>query len=268
MRAYVPTLAFLIASCSLTLDFDNEKDLPCPCLPDYVCLVAANRCAKKNSVDDNKSCTFDAQQPDDLCQPMSTCVDRGQGPKCLKRCTPTTYTTAESGARLAAECPQAKTCWPIPAGGGVCDQGECSTNPDTCGNSQTCNVFNGAGICFTNCQIFHGDACAGPDLGCHPVGDSSSTACLPTGKRMLGDLCNDDPTDSNGGPCAKYDGTPQNRAMICDTPLTSGTPAPLRCLAICNPTDSSACLSGKETCQRSRPRIDALGDDLGVCVPN
>jgi hypothetical protein len=251
--------------CSLALDFEDETDLPCPCLPDHVCLVSSNRCAKKNSVEDFKSCNPDAERPDDLCQPNSICINiQEQGPRCLPKCTPSSYTTPESGLAIANQCRAGTTCWAIPEGGGVCSEGECSDLPNTCAPPQRCVLFNSAGICFTPCGIFRGTgACAG-DQACHPIGSDNVTACAGTGNKQLGEVCSD------REPCAKTDQSNPPRPLVCDRP--TGSTDSRRCYAICQCFGAGGCSNAGcgtgETCLFSRARIDPdTQSDLGLCTP-
>ncbi|MCC7382547.1 MAG: hypothetical protein IT384_11990 [Deltaproteobacteria bacterium] len=255
-RSVLLGLALVSGGCSLALDFDDESDLHCPCLPDYVCLQTSDRCVKKGSVEDFKSCSPDAVTPDDLCAENRICYAiNSQGPRCLPRCTPSSYSTPEAGLSIAAQCQSGKTCWPVPEGGGVCSEGICTDLPNTCGPPQTCVVFNAAGVCFTPCRIFNADACAG-DQACHPIGDSSATACIQSGTKLLGEICDDK------NPCVKRDSV--NRRLVCDRP--QGSTDSRRCYATCQYPSNIGC-GPAETCLFSRPRIDPdTQADLGLCV--
>jgi hypothetical protein len=263
VRVAVSASALLVASlgaCSLALDFDDETDLGCPCLPDHVCLVTSDRCVKKNSVEDFKSCSPDAERPDDLCVPGSICFPfRDFGPRCMPKCTPSQYSTAEAGLRIAEQCLRVgTTCWPIEEGGGVCGEGECNDNPNTCPPPKQCVKFNGAGVCFTPCKIFQGDqACLGGQA-CHPIGDSSATACIQPGNVQVQDRCSD------VDPCAKLD--QQGNTLVCDRP--QGSTDSRRCHRICPFPNPIGCAGG-ESCRFSRSNIDPdQRADLGLCVPN
>ena len=253
-------------SCSLALDFEDLDGLPCGCLPDFVCLVASNRCVPRHSVELFKSCTLDAVDPDALCPrasaeaPMGArCLDRdGLGPRCLPICTPTNYSTADAAQSVAAQCPVGTTCWTASDRAGVCDEGECSDQPNNCvGGSRQCVTFNGAGVCFTTCEIFVPDnSCAGDKL-CHPIGASSVTACIDQGTKALGEICDDE------NPCQKFDDPTRRRPMICDRPM--GSQGPRRCWAICNPSDGSRCIL-PESCTISRGRVNQSSSSLGICT--
>ena len=255
----------LAAGCSFALDFDDLDDLPCECLPDYVCLVGSDRCVKKHSVELFKSCTPDARNPDDLCPVGAICVDLSEsqvgakaGHRCLQKCTPSNYSTSEAAANIANQCPPSTTCWKAAERGGVCDEGICSDLPNNCPAPKKCVRFNNAGVCFTPCNIFVNDGCAG-DQSCHPIGNSSVTACVESGLRDLYDLCSD--SDA----CKKMD--TRGRSMVCDRPAM--TEAPRRCYAICVFGQAGRCLAPpqQESCAFSRPRVDPTsGADLGICV--
>lgn len=258
-RALLLTAALAAAAgCSAILDFDDEADLPCECRTGFVCLRASNRCVPTRSVELFKSCSLDADSPDDLCPENAICYNlKGRGPRCLPLCTPTTYSTPEAGLKVNAQCPVGKTCWEAGTRGGVCDEGECTDVPNNCPPTQRCVAFNGAGVCFTECQIFQGDACVDQTRACHPIGASSVTACVPIGTAGYSDLCSDTM------PCAKFDAA--NRPMVCDREANSQ--APRRCWPVCVPGDGRQC-SAQETCQFARSRINEVsGVDLGLCIP-
>src|SRR5262245_30179395 len=94
---FVLTAAAAAAACSAVLDFDDLSDLPCPCDQGHVCLVQADRCVARGSVDLFKSCDLGADRPDDLCPEGSICESvNGLGLRCLPTCTPSNYATPES----------------------------------------------------------------------------------------------------------------------------------------------------------------------------
>lgn len=264
MRGFIQNISavFMMAflGCSWALDFDRIDDLPCDCLPGYVCLLEANRCVPEGSVENFKFCTPDALDQDALCQGESKCLDRGSGYRCLPPCTITNYSTPNAGARVRAECPTGTLCWTTDDGG-RCDEGECSETRQDCAITQKCVAVNGAGRCFTTCNIFDGnDACAG-DQACHLLLDSNVTSCIETGAGIIGNVCDDD------RPCAKFDMSMQglSRPMICASPLNSGDAR--KCLPICSPGTNSAQRCGsQETCQLVITNVDAVtGANLGVC---
>ena len=262
MRPFIQKagLIFLGAmlSCSWALDFETIDDLPCDCLPNYVCLKGANRCVPEGSVEYFKFCTPDALDQDALCQGESKCIDRGTGYRCLPGCTITNYSTPNAGARVRSECPTGTLCWTTDDGG-RCDEGECSESRQDCPITQKCVAVNGAGRCFTTCNIFDGnDACAG-DQACHLLLDSNVTSCIDTGSAIIGNVCGDDI------PCAKFDtSTGVERPMICAKPLNSEDDR--KCLPICSPGNSAFQCATVETCQLVATNIDPLtGANLGVC---
>lgn len=259
-------------SCSLALDFDNIEDLPCDgaleCQPDFTCLRSSNTCVPRGSVDAYKACpTQTAGGGDELCadpdpndaQEVVCQAINNQGPRCLERCTPTSYATPEVGIMIAAECDMGRTCWALGDGTGVCSEGECSALANDCDPGQECVVFNGAGVCFTTCNPYQENPLpCGANEVCHPIGDRSVTACVPAGQVTLNNVC------SAVDMCQKIDdSTPRQRPMVCDRELDSA--APRRCYAICsNPGD---CIAPMETCRIARPNIDPdLGTDLNICV--
>jgi hypothetical protein len=245
-------------ACSFALDFDELSDLRCPCLPEYVCLVQSDRCVPRRSVEDFKSCSPDAENPDDLCKMGSICVNYAErGHRCLPSCQVTNYSTSEAAERVRAQCPEGTTCWDTGERGGVCDEGECADNPNTCPGTQRCVKFNGAGVCFTTCEIFVGDNSCAADQLCHPIGDSSVVSCVPQGMRDYNEICSD------ADPCKKLDVV--GRPLVCDRP--AGSSSPRRCLPICAFGDGSRCRMG-ETCVFARSMVDPVsGASLGVCLP-
>jgi hypothetical protein len=247
-----------VVGCSFILDFDDIEKLPCECLPDYICLDGSDRCVRRGSVEDFKSCTTAARDPDALCVEGSRCFNNeGRGHRCLPRCTPSNYATAESGANINKQCPEATTCWTAEAGTGVCDRGECEINPNSCPPTKECVTFNNAGVCFATCNIFSRDACVG-DEACHPIGESPVTACIKVGQRDLHELCSD--TD----PCKQEDAT--GRALVCDRPVNSSDRR--RCWPICSLDNTYVCAVPGESCLSSRPNVIDSGRrlDLGLCV--
>lgn len=244
------------AGCMFVLDFDDESELGCPCLPDHVCLNSSNRCVKKGSTDLFKSCVLDVDNPDDLCPVtelgQAKCVAiNGAGPRCLPPCIPSNYTTPDSGLHVAAQCPSATTCWPLESGEGVCSEGICDELANNCPAAQKCIAFNGAGVCFTPCPPFQLDACVGAAL-CHPIGESPETACILAGKVPPGEACTD--TD----PCVQVDSL--MRPLVCDLPINQD--GPRRCLPICRVGTGAECVTG-ESCQPTRT---ITGATLGVCI--
>jgi hypothetical protein len=256
MRALL-ALSLLLSGCSLILDFDDLEGLPCPCDEEHVCLNAANRCVRRNSVDLGKSCSQDTvNNGDDLCPTNAVCQQiNDQGPRCLAECSPSTYATPESGLDVQSQCPPSQTCWQTERGG-VCSEGVCTPTPNNCAPGKQCVVINGAGVCFTPCDIFQVDPppCGGNQV-CHPITDTSVTACVPAGLVERRQICTADDF------CKKI--SDDLRPMVCDRPMIST--GPRRCLPICRVGGSPGCL-GTETCALARPNIDlVLGTDLGVC---
>ena len=245
--------------CSFVLDYP-EDSLPCPCKPDFVCLRTSNVCVQKESVDDFKSCSPDAEFPDDLCKQGSRCFDFRDGPMCLPRCVPSHYSTPEVDQSIRAQCGAGKGCFQVLGGGpadGVCYAGECSPLSQDCAPPQQCAAFNLAGVCFTPCRIFPPNAgCIGTQA-CHPLGASSVTACIETGLRQPGEVCSDVAS------CAKADGN--GRSLVCARP--EGSSDQLRCLKICKFGSAAGC-DGGEACQFVRPDVDrdVPGTALGVCI--
>ena len=260
-----------LSGCTLALDFDDLEDLPCDsaseCLPEFVCLQASNTCVRRGSVDPYKACSEDTvsggnelcRDPDPTDQQEMVCrAINGQGPRCLETCTPTTYATPEAALTVADQCPVGRTCWPVGDGTGVCSDGVCSPNPNSCDPGEECIVFNGAGVCFTTCGPYQVNPfpCGANQL-CHPIGDRSVTACIPAGERTLYEIC------SAVDMCQKIDGSTQQRPMVCDRELNSS--APRRCYAICS--NQGDCNPPSEACRIARPNIDPdLGIDLNVCI--
>lgn len=251
--------------CSLALDFDSELDLPCPCKPDYLCLRTSNVCVLKGSVDDYKSCSFDADVPDDLCQAGSTCIDFRGGPKCLPECFPQQYITGDASASIRAECSVGRTCWPIPGGGeaqGVCFEGECNELANDCTAPQRCVNVNAAGVCFTPCKIFSVDQ---PCLGgqaCHPLGSTNVMACVRPGIRKDGEVC------TEKDPCAATTDDGTARPLVCDRPSVAGAADVRRCRKICPAPSTTGC-DGGEACLTARLDVDPDRRDvtLGLCIP-
>jgi hypothetical protein len=256
----VSLAALALAGCSALLDFDDVEGLPCPCDADHVCLIAANRCVPRGSVDDFKSCSQDtSNQGDDLCGEQRLCqAVNDLGPRCLPRCTPASYALPESNLAIAQQCPEATTCW-LTDRGGVCSEGVCREVPNNCAPGQVCKSFNGAGVCFAPCDIFRvSPPPCGGDRMCHPIGDHDLTACVPFGGRRLGELCDE------ANLCAGVDDA--GRAMVCGRPFQSS--APKRCYAACQPEANVQCATQLgESCTLARPRIDPqTGANLGICT--
>ena len=255
--AVLPSLA--VAGCSMILDFDDLSELPCECLPDYVCLVESNRCVPKRSVDLFKSCNTDARNPDDLCPEGARCVDVGGGHRCLTSCILSSYSTPEAAQRIATECPTGTTCWPVPAdpGTGVCAESECTDSPNNCPGDEKCVRANGAGMCFQTCRIFSTpNGCVG-DQACHPILASSATACVRAGIIDIHQICDD------ANPCKKTDST-TIRPLICDRP--AGNEGPRRCVAPCMDGAGTRCV-GNEACSFSRSMVETEAGpvDLALC---
>lgn len=245
--ALILLAAGLGPGCSAILDFEDTTNLPCPCLPDHLCVEASDRCVPKQSVDDFRSCELDVATPDELCKGASKCIDtNGRGPRCLPPCTATTYSVPEVAARLAGECPQGTACFTTPRGG-FCDEGVCDVLANNCAIGEQCISFNGAGLCFLTCRIFTQSACAGAAI-CHPIGDSAVNACIVAGPRGHGDICDDINT------CTQDSARP----LVCDRPINSGDQR--RCLPACS--GPAECLLG-ESCTPSR-RMP--GDFSGICL--
>ena len=198
--------------------------------------------------------------PSALCQEGSKCIDRdGTGSRCLPPCTITNFSTPNAGARIRAECPTGTLCWETDRGG-FCGEGECSESRQDCPITQKCVAVNGAGRCFTTCNIFDGrDACAGDQI-CHLLLDSNITSCVDSGNAIIGNICDDNI------PCAKFDtSTGVDRPMICASPL--GSDDDRRCQPICIPGNASAftCRT-EESCQLVATNVDAVtGANLGIC---
>ena len=242
----------VVVRCNLALDFDDIEDLPCPCEPGFVCLADSNRCIPTGSSEPFKSCRQDTPLTgDELCPVNHRCIAlNGQGPRCLPQCAPVLYARPTDGAQIAEQCPFETTCWESPKGG-VCSEGLCRDNPNSCtGPGEQCVPFNGAGVCFTTCDIFQqAPLPCGANEICHPIGVSDFRACIPAGVLDLNALC-----PAAAGMCRKTD--PDGRPMICATPLASTESQP-RCRAICDVVNQTGCLIG-ETC----PQVSL---DLGVC---
>lgn len=258
MRWFVTGALVATAGCSMIVDFDDTSELPCGCAPDHVCLVSSDRCVPKASVDLFKSCNPDTPNMtgDDLCEAGAICVDlKSRGHRCLKQCNPSNFSTPESGQNIASQCPTGTLCWASQRGG-VCDEGECTDLPNNCDPPQKCVQFNGAGKCFTNCDIYAANECAG-DTACHPVGSTAVTACVEAGTLQLTNTCSDTLR------CAKND-TATGRAMVCGTPLNSAKPA--QCWGVCRVGDGSRC-GPMETCLPFRADIEPTTMSvLGICT--
>ncbi len=250
----------LLSGCSFILDFDNVDDLPCPCDPEHVCLEASNRCAATRSVDRFKSCPTDTPLGgDELCPTDNDiCVDvNGRGSRCLPKCTPVNYATPSASSELNLVCPPTTTCWPLPDGTGVCSEGVCDALIQNCAATQMCGNFNGAGVCFTTCDVFQTNPlpCSSGQV-CHPIGTESFTACVDAGPRARTEIC-----DSKNM-CQKTDEI--GRPMVCAKQLGS-TAEQLRCWPICVP--GTPCQGAGESCLIARSNVDPItGADLGICV--
>ncbi|MEQ8278545.1 MAG: hypothetical protein RMA76_32375 [Deltaproteobacteria bacterium] len=252
-------LLFATTSCSLALDFDDVGDLPCPCDEDHVCRTSSGSCIPRASVDDFKACATDTDPPggDLLCQGAAICENVNElGFRCLPRCTVQSYGIPESSLRISEQCPQdGNTCWSTPRGG-VCSEGVCDSTPGSCGPGRQCEFFNGAGICFTICEIYKtlDEPCAGGQV-CHPIGQSRTTACIVPGARARNEQCGVEDL------CSAEDGF--GRAMIC----SRGTQEPAgaeACYAICRPGGGD-CLAGG-ICEPAFAGIDSVsGAQVHIC---
>lgn len=246
------------------LDFDDVDGLPCPCDPEYTCLLGSSKCVLRGSVELFKSCSTDTpNNGDDLCPPNAVCESiNGNGPRCLPLCTPTNYGTPASGQKVADQCPFGNTCW-IARSSGVCSEGVCNDNPNNCDAGQQCVRFNGAGVCFTTCGVFQTNPlpCSAGQL-CQPIGESSVTACIPSGPVQRTQECNEE------NMCAKTD--ENGRPMVCDVALGS-TDTLRRCFAICDPAEGAARCNpnlNEFNCPTSRPNVEPRsGRSLGICTP-
>lgn len=259
-------LALALSSCSFVLDFDDVENLPCPCDQDHVCLVASDRCVRRASVETYKSCDLGADRPDDLCAPNEICESiNGKGRRCLPTCTVSNYATPDAARNISFDCAPGNTCWNSSRGVGVCSEGICSEiDTDSCPPGQKCAAFNGAGVCFTTCQIFlDNPACGGTQI-CQPIGASSVTACIESGPGNIGDTC-DDVTM-----CRPNDGSANQRPLVCDKPAAS-TDERRSCHAICEcpagaPCQNSRCNTGA-ACVDARPNVDQERNvGLGLCL--
>lgn len=226
-------MLLLSGGCSLALDFEDVEDLPCPCDDEHVCLTTKMGCVPRASVDDFKACSVDTDPPggDLLCQGTAICENIMQrGHQCLPTCTPKSYALAEASAEIGTECRTGTTCFDT-ARGGVCGEGVCDSSPASCGVGQECQFFNGAGICFTVCEIYRrlDEPCANGQV-CHPIGNSQTTACLEPGAGLRNESC------SLERLCQGKDEF--GRAMICSRPQVTPQAAP-RCFPICLPGDGT-----------------------------
>lgn len=252
MKLPLLVLLPLATSCSLALDFDDVTGLPCPCDDQHVCIRSSDTCVPRASVDDFKACSTDTEPPggDLLCKGTSICQDvNNQGPRCLPPCAPQSYALPEASVVISEECPRAgTTCWPT-ARGGVCSEGLCETTPGSCGPSAECQVFNGAGICFTICEIYSNleDPCAG-GLTCHPIGATQTTACIMPGVRERTEVC------SLSELCRSEDELGRN--MVCSRPQAAPSATP-RCYPICRPGGGD-CLAG--SCTQAASGRDRIND--------
>lgn len=250
-------LAVALGACSVALDFDDLEDLPCPCAPGFVCIKPSDRCVPAGSSEPFKACSPETPLTgDELCPENHRCVAlNGMGHRCLPSCVPVNYARPTAGANVAAQCPFDTTCWNTDKGG-VCSEGVCRDNPNSCTEpGQRCGVFNGAGVCFTECQIL-GNIC-GADETCHPIGVSDITACVQTGNLPAGSVC----TRPQDGMCEKFDGT---RPLIC-AGFEASSDEQLFCRPVCDPVSGTGCIGG-ETCFLVRARIDpTTGSSVGAC---
>jgi hypothetical protein len=259
MRAWaLLAVAAGAAGCNAVLDFDDLEGLPCPCAPGFVCLEASERCVPEGRTEPFKFCQTDTPLGgDELCPPDHRCVSvNDQPPRCLPQCQPVLYARQQAGRLIQEQCPFETTCWASEKGG-VCSEGECRDIPNNCPPGQRCAVFNGAGVCFTECQILAGEC--GADQICHPIGETRITACVDPGVLVEGDIC----TAPEDGMCEKRAG---DRPLICAKPAASSNPT-LRCRVPCNFEQGTGCL-GNETCVLFRANIDSYQNrSLGICEP-
>jgi hypothetical protein len=251
-----------MSGCSFILDFEDLDDLPCPCDPGHVCLEGSNRCVRTRTVDLFKSCPTDTPLGgDELCPSENdVCVDiNNAGPRCLPKCVPVNFATPTASSELMNVCPIGTVCWDSPKGGGVCSSGICDSLIQDCPGTQSCASFNGAGVCFTTCEIFQTNPlpCSQGQV-CHPIGTESITACVDSGTRRRSELC-----DSQNL-CEKTDES--GRPMVCSKQMGT-TSDVLRCWPICVPGDGSQCTMVGESCLLARPNIDPITQaDLGICI--
>ena len=248
--------ALTIAGCNAVLDFDDIEGLPCPCVqPGYVCLSASQTCERSQSVDDFKSCDINATpDPNDQCGEGSNCVDiNGRGPRCLPRCTPLNPFVRDVGSRLADACQIGRYCFEgAQAGVGYCDDGVCNEFSMRCPDTQSCQVINSAGVCFSDCNIFDPATPCGPSAThCQPVAEQAVMACLATGIRRQGEVCGLDE-----GACAE--------GLICTRPLGSMNQV-RTCAPPCNFNLGDADCEPEQGCFRAIPNVEGLGTDLGIC---
>lgn len=239
MRALLALTTLISSSaCSFAYDFDDLEGLPCPCEPGFVCLEASDRCVLAESVEAYKSCSQDTPQTgDELCPDGFRCVSvNDQGPRCLPQCQPVSYARPDDGARIAAQCDFGFTCWSTEKGG-VCSEGICEDNPNNCPGGQRCARFNGAGVCFTTCDVLARQTSCSGDTMCHPIGQSNLTACVVAGSLSSGSIC----TLPEDGMCQRVNaaGTP----LICARPIAS-TDSILRCAEVCDPSGGGGCAAG------------------------
>lgn len=250
------------SGCSFGLDFDEIDGLPCPCDVGFVCLEGTGTCAAEGSVDAFKSCRTDTPLfGNELCPPNHLCETAGGsgGPRCLPVCSPVNYARPDDGRRIAEQCPFGTTCITTQSGAGVCAEGECQDNPNRgCGPSEVCGVFNGAGICFAECDLAEASIECGPTQMCHPIGPLALAACVDAGTVQSGEIC----TRPEDGMCQKEDASFSPRPLVCARPAAS-TSSALRCSPACNQLNPRAC-EGTETCQLVRANVSA-NYSLGVC---
>ena len=259
--AALAVVAGSMTACSLALDFEDLEGLPCPCDQGFICLSTSQTCVPTQSVDDFKSCDIDATpNPSDQCKEGRDCVVlNGIGARCLPRCTPRIPFVTDVGREIEAECGAGKYCWELSAGVGYCDDGECTDLPDSCSPPEQCVRINGAGVCFTGCDIFsNAMPCGATGTHCQPVVESRIMGCLPSGTQQSGQPCG-----LAEGACDDTDD--QGRGLICVRPL--GSSNPLRtCAPRCNfSLNNTDCILQGEGCFEAIGNIDDVGTDLGIC---
>lgn len=264
MRA--PLLAAVLLGpgigCNAILDFDDLEGLPCPCDDQHVCLLESDRCVPRGRTEPFKFCQVDTPQGgDELCPAGHRCVALNDAPpRCLPSCEPVLYARPQAGRLVEEQCPFGTTCWTTEKGG-VCSEGVCEDNPNTCPPGERCARFNGAGVCFTECFVYDDSPLpCGADEICHPIGLANLTACVPSGVLAAGALC----TRPEDGMCEKIDG-PTMRPLMCVRAEASANPE-LFCRPPCNPSDNTGCLPG-ETCALVRANVyPSIGLGLGACL--
>lgn len=260
-----------LAGCSGIYDFDTIEDLPCDCLPGYVCLPRSNTCVKAGSSELGRACDLSADSPDDLCPSGSVCQDvRGEGAHCRKACQGVSYNLVSAAAFEQTQCGTGQLCTvgngnKAKIARGVCAESECNSLAQTgCQGGQRCVDINGAGRCMTACHVTR-DALLGncsEGFACQPVvlGSSGSPglACLPVGTSPFKAACGFDPAGvASAKPCAQKAET--GEALICSQPSPNAPP-------LCH----QLCIQGAGHCPNGVPCQVRYTDSnaglrLGVC---